>query len=128
MLALLDISTSYMQSSKQNIAQTPLIIAGLGRSGTTWILDSLAEANGLATLFEPLHPNAVPHAKFFSNRYVRDDSYEPELSKFMDKVFSGDLRSVWAKYRVRPDSLLPYFDRSAPQSANSEVIFQVNPG
>ena len=34
-----------------------LIIAGSGRSGTTWVLDAVAEANQLRTKFEPLGPD-----------------------------------------------------------------------
>jgi len=32
------------------------LIAGSGRSGTTWVLDALADANDLRPVFEPLHP------------------------------------------------------------------------
>ena len=83
----------------------PIIIAGSGRSGTTWVLDAIANANNLRTIFEPLHPIGVPVAKPFANRYVRDDANEPELKFFMDKVFSGVFKSLWANYRVRPDRL-----------------------
>ena len=53
---------------------SPIIIAGSGRGGTTWILDSIAEANNLRTIFEPLNTVFVPAAKPFAYRYVRDDS------------------------------------------------------
>ena len=86
----------------------PILIFGSGRSGTTWILDALAEANNLRTIFEPLNPIAVPTARPFANRYVRDDGYEPELRNFMDRVLTGSLRSLWANYRVLPDRLRPW--------------------
>ena len=94
-----------MIQSKQGKNNAPIIIAGSGRSGTTWVLDAIARANNLRTIFEPLHPIGVPHAKPFANRYVRDHADEPDLKLFIDKVFSGTLNSLWANYRLRPDRL-----------------------
>ena len=102
----------------------PLIIAGSGRSGTTWILDSIAEANDMATIFEPLHPIGVPAAKPFANRYVRDESYETELRNFMDRVFEGKSQSIWAKYRIRPDRLRPRFGPTGSQGQkNGQFLY-----
>ena len=74
---------------------SPIIIAGSGRSGTTWVLDAIAGSNRLRTVFEPLHPAGVPEAKAFANKHVRDDADEPDLKLFMDKVFSGKLKGIW---------------------------------
>ena len=63
----------------------PLVIAGSGRSGTTWILDVLAEANNLRPVFEPLNPYGVNEARDFGNRYVRENANEPELKCFMER-------------------------------------------
>ena len=92
----------------------PIIIAGSGRSGTTWVLDVIAQANNLRTVFEPLHPIGVSSARPFANRYVRDDANEPELRSFMDKVFSGMFKGLWANYRLRPDRLHPTYHNSGP--------------
>lgn len=86
---------------------TPVIIAGSGRSGTTWVLDSLAEANCRRTIFEPLHPIGVPAASRFAHQYVKPDAHDSELRAFMDRVFSGEMRSLWANYRIRPDRFNP---------------------
>jgi len=83
----------------------PIIIAGSGRSGTTWILDAIAKVNNLDTVFEPLHPIVVPKAKEFACKYVEKGDHEPELFEFMSTVFNGQLRSLWATYRIRPDRL-----------------------
>ena len=80
----------------------PLIIAGSGRSGTTWVLDVLAEANNLRPVFEPLNPFGVGETRFFCNRYVREKAYEPELKCFMEKVFTGKLNCLWPKTRIIP--------------------------
>jgi len=94
------------------LKNAPIIIAGSGRSGTTWVLDAIARANNLRTIFEPLNPVGHPSAKHLANRYVRDDTDFPELKRFMDKVFSGNLKSLWANYRIRPDRLRPNMHKS----------------
>lgn len=94
-----------VMSGLLNMNNAPLIIAGSGRSGTTWVLDAIAESNDLRTIFEPLNPNAVPEAGRFANCYVRDDEHRMELKAVMDKIFSGNLKSLWANYRIRPERL-----------------------
>jgi len=86
----------------------PLIIAGSGRSGTTWILDSIAESNGLSTIFEPLNPILVKQAKPFAFQYYREESNYPDLARFMEKVFSGKFKNLWANYRINSSKLLPW--------------------
>ena len=84
-----------------------VIISGSGRGGTTWVLDSLAEANNMRTVFEPLHPIGVPSASKFSHRYIPEDESNLELERFFNKVLSGEMRSIWANYRIRPDRFNP---------------------
>ena len=85
----------------------PLVIAGSGRSGTTWVLDVLAEANNLRTIFEPLSPFFVPEARSFANCYVRENAHEPELKRFMEKVFKGEFHNLWIDIRCYKANLLP---------------------
>lgn len=89
----------------------PVIITGSGRSGTTWVLDSLAQANRRRTIFEPLHPIGAPAAARFAYQYIRPDADVPELRAIMDRVFSGEMRSLWANYRIRPDRFNPLRNR-----------------
>ena len=96
------------------LKNAPIIIAGSGRSGTTWVLDAIAQANNLRTIFEPLNPAGVPSAKPLANLYVRDNEDCPELKRFMDKVFSGNLKSLWADYRIRPDRLRLNMHKAEP--------------
>lgn len=84
-----------------------LIIAGSGRSGTTWVLDVLAKANNLRTIFEPLHPLGVPESQPFANRYVKDDADKPELKRFMKNIFENKISSLWTNYRMLPEDLKP---------------------
>jgi len=89
------------------LESNPLIIAGSGRSGTTWVLDVLAEANNLRPVFEPLNPLCVGEARSLAHRYVKENAYEPELKSFMLKVFNGELNCIWPKTRIIPDKMRP---------------------
>jgi hypothetical protein len=80
-----------------------VVIAGSGRSGTTWIQDVIAQANGMRTLFEPLNPIGVPKAEPFAFRFIPAAADEPDLKAFMDTVFSGHMKSLWAQYRILPE-------------------------
>ena len=105
-----------------NTINSPKIIAGSGRSGTTWILDCLAESNELDTIFEPLHPKCVPGARKFAERYIRDEDSVPELKKLIEKIFSGNLKSIWANYRIRPDRFQPWSNNPAFQHHNTNLF------
>ena len=83
------------------------LIVGSGRSGTTWIQDALAEANGLRPVFEPL---------LLLETDNRGASYCPALTSSRDEsryrelwkdAFSGALQSVWTDLRIRPSRLRP---------------------
>ena len=89
----------------------PLIIAGSGRSGTTWVLDVLAESNKLLPIFEPLNPLAVKEARNFCSRYIRSNALEPELENFMIKTFNGELNYSWLKTRIAPTKMRPSFTK-----------------
>lgn len=80
-----------------------VIIAGSGRSGTTWIQDVLAEANNLRTVFEPLHPRGVSRACGLAYRYIEADEESPELQRFFDDLLAGRIAGLWPDYRIRPD-------------------------
>jgi len=88
-----------------------LVIAGSGRSGTTWIQDAIAQANGMRTLFEPLHPVGVPGSKGLGYRYVAAGDEDPALEEFLGEVFSGRMRSLWANYRIRADRFNPFTNK-----------------
>ncbi len=45
--------------------QSPIIIAGFGRSGTTWLSDIISKALGGLILFEPFHPGVYANSKTY---------------------------------------------------------------
>ena len=101
-----------------------VIIAGSGRSGTTWVQDCIAEANNLQTLFEPLHPVGVPKARNLAYKYRVADREDRELQSFLDKVMQGKNSSLWMNYRIRPDRFNPMQNGVANSIDNARRLLQ----
>lgn len=91
----------------EQAGRKPLVIAGSGRSGTTWVLDVIASANNLKTVFEPLLPATGDTQTRFASHYVPEDAEVAELQAFVGKMLAGSLDNVWTNYRIRPDRLRP---------------------
>jgi hypothetical protein len=87
--------------------QEPILLLGSGRSGTTWLLDSLAEANGLRTIFEPLHPTAVPGAVSHANAFQRPGEENEHLRNHLQKYLYERCASIWCDCRFISESLHP---------------------
>lgn len=84
------------------------MIAGSGRSGTTWLLDSLASANGLRPVFEPLHPAVSEIGCHFANTVLLKDDNLPKLEQFFRQVADGKGIQLWPVYRGRRDLLFDF--------------------
>lgn len=83
------------------------LIAGSGRSGTTWVLDAIASANGLRPVFEPLNPFASDVGRHYAHRALgRDDSHD-ELKEFLESVIAGRQVRLWTQYRRQKKLLFP---------------------
>lgn len=85
------------------------IIAGSGRSGTTWVLDSIASANNLRPIFEPLHPAVSAVGDRYAHLTLRAGEDHPDLEKFLKTACLADTRSLWTTYRARKDRLFPHW-------------------
>ena len=83
------------------------VIAGFGRSGTTWVQDVLAKANSLRTVFEPLHPQEIAGADVFANRCIPETRKEPELYRLLHRYFCENYHSLWVDYRIEKGDLVP---------------------
>jgi hypothetical protein len=97
------------------------IIAGSGRSGTTWVLDVLAEANRLRPVFEPLYPGAHPVAEKFYSTYLEPSQDEPELQDYLTRVFERRETNSFSDYRISPATL--QFDRNKFRSPQAFRIY-----
>ena len=76
------------------------LIAGSGRSGTTWVLDVLTVANKLRPVFEPLHPLTCGEvAQRYANRYLTRMDRQDDLAEFIEAAAAGQLNNMWVNYR-----------------------------
>jgi hypothetical protein len=82
-------------------------IAGSGRSGTTWVQDSLATANGLRPVFEPLHPYVSEIGRHYAHRALGPEDEHSDLEAFLNDVCAGRRNRLWTKYRRQLRWLLP---------------------
>ena len=81
------------------------IIAGSGRSGTTWVLDVLAEANGLRPVFEPLFPQIGAIARKYQCTYVEPSSDASDLREYLNKMVTNSDTNSFVDYRISPENL-----------------------
>lgn len=82
-------------------------IAGSGRSGTTWVQDALAAANGLRPVFEPLHPYVSAIGNRYAHRALAPDEDHPDLAEFLTEVCAGQRNRLWTQFRRQRRWLLP---------------------
>lgn len=74
-----------------------VMLAGTGRSGTTWVGDIINYKNEYRTLFEPLWNLHVPlFADFSTKQYLPPEVVDQRFLKPMTLLLSGDLRNFWA--------------------------------
>lgn len=78
----------------------PRLVAGFGRSGTTWVQDVMATANRMRAVFEPLQPYAIRGARPHAHRYLAAGDDDPALYRFLYPYFCGRYHSLWADYRL----------------------------
>ena len=73
-----------------------ILIAGGGRTGTTWLLDILNWRNDYRTMYEPFNSGHVPVCgAFSSHQYLRPDDDDPRYLEPARRVFTGRIRNSW---------------------------------
>lgn len=97
------------------------LIAGSGRSGTTWVLDSLAAANNLRPVFEPLNPYASSIGNQYAHRTLAPDESHPDLQRFMEDACTGRQKRLWMQFRRHRHWLLPPLDEFRSVSGAAKV-------
>lgn len=83
------------------------LIIGSGRSGSTWVQDSLAAANGLRPVFEPLHPYVSEIGDRYAHKALAADDEHPDLERFLVDASAGRGPRLWTQYRQQKRWLLP---------------------
>ena len=76
----------------------PIIVAGPGRSGTTWVGELIARLVPVRLVFEPLHPKKVATARGLAYRYVRPDGTHPRLLRFWGAALTDRVPGRWVHH------------------------------
>lgn len=80
-----------------------IVLAGSGRSGTTWMGEILAANPRYRITFEPLNPKHVPESRIVPLlSYVRPDLEKPSWSYFIERSLCGQIDQPWAVKRKVP--------------------------
>jgi hypothetical protein len=73
-----------------------IMVAGAGRSGTTWIAQVISSQFPARILFEPFHSGLVADYSAFNYfQYMRPEDDHDELHAYCRRVFSGAIRHPW---------------------------------
>ncbi len=70
----------------------PIYVAGLPRTGTTWIASVLGATPGTAYFHEPFNYQKVAEAAPYSLRYVRAEDEDPAFAAYCRRCFAGRQR------------------------------------
>lgn len=74
-----------------------ILLAGSGRSGTTWVSDIINFDNEYRYIFEPFHPRRVSFSKDFGDRkYIHPDNSDKNLYNKFLFILSGQIRNPWS--------------------------------
>jgi hypothetical protein len=78
-----------------------IVVAGTGRSGTTWLANLVGSLQPCRLMFEPFHSRHVAaFAGFHYFQYLRPEDSNPELAAFCRAVLSGAIRHPWIDREV----------------------------
>ena len=78
-----------------------ILVAGTGRSGTTWLADLIDAAVPTRLMFEPFHSRLVePFRSFSYFPYRRPDASDEALREYSERVFTGRIRHSWVDRAV----------------------------
>ena len=74
-----------------------VLLAGKGRSGTTWMASLINRNNDYRVIFEPFNPDRVKTFQHFGRRkYIREDCQDPRYLLPVERVLTGRFRSAWS--------------------------------
>ena len=73
-----------------------ILVAGSGRSGTTWLGNVIGSCSGFLSLFEPFDYRHVPRINTSCLRpYIRPDCRSHHLDKTIEDILMGRIRNDW---------------------------------
>src|SRR5262245_59584051 len=73
-----------------------VVLAGVGRSGTTWLAQMINHGNDYREMFEPFHPEkTLACAHFKRQQYLREDCVDPRYLDPATRIVTGRIHSPW---------------------------------
>lgn len=105
------VEQAYFLSHDRPKAESAVLVAGSGRSGTTWVHEVLGSIPGTQLLFEPLNQNFVEEASILTNipkstqprifsQYLRPEQIYPNWHTFLENILTGRVRNTWVDRRI----------------------------
>src|SRR4030095_14156028 len=88
-----------------------ILVFGSGRSGTSWLSETMARPRGYRLLFEPEHEAHVPEGRLLADQLLLPGETHPEADKFLKKVFNNRIDNDWIaqhSYRKYKMHLWPF--------------------
>ena len=85
-----------------------MLVAGTGRSGTTWLASIIASQIPCRVMFEPFHSRKVKtFHQFHYFHYMNPSEQDDKLYLYSQKIFSGDIKDRWIDRQV--ENLFPKY-------------------
>lgn len=73
-----------------------VFLAGIGRSGTTWVSEIINYDGDYRYIFEPFHPHRVGAVQDFAyHQYLRPSNRDPRFLRPARVILSGRIRNRW---------------------------------
>jgi hypothetical protein len=99
---------SKLYRDKNKDIENSILIAGTGRSGTTWLADIIASQKPYRIMFEPFHSEKIiGFSRFHYFQYMRPTQDNKELYEYCHNVFTGNIKDSWIDRQI--DHLNPRY-------------------
>jgi hypothetical protein len=88
-----------------------VLVFGSGRSGTSWLAETMARPRGYRLLFEPEHEEHVPEGRALTDRLLMPGEQYPDADRFLIKLFKNRIDNDWIaqhSYRKYKMHLWPF--------------------
>jgi hypothetical protein len=99
---------SKLYRDKNRDISNSILIAGTGRSGTTWLANIIASQKPCRIMFEPFHSEMVTEFRpFHYFQYMRPAQDNKELYEYCTSLFTGNIKNKWIDRHI--DHLNPQY-------------------
>ena len=89
------IAHSFYWDYNNDVAKS-VLVCGAGRSGTTWLAETINATNEFRYLYEPFNREHVPECRYFAPfQYLRPQEDDARYLGAARAIFSGRIRNAW---------------------------------